>query len=57
MPTPKDVELNMSRSTKGCSFLDISIIIPSLFNAGWLFVNTSLAYDVFGSPLRNEYFT
>ena len=27
-----------------------SITIPSLFIAGWLFVSTGLAYDVFGSP-------
>ena len=31
--------------------------IPSLFVAGWLFVSTGLAYDVFGSPRPNEYFT
>ncbi|XBI28360.1 hypothetical protein VPH35_052602 [Triticum aestivum] len=29
----------------------------TLFIAGWLFVSTSLAYDVFGSPRPNEYFT
>ena len=34
-----------------------SISIPSLFIAGWLFVSTGLAYDVFGSPRPNEYFT
>jgi photosystem II cytochrome b559 subunit alpha len=34
-----------------------SITIPSLFIAGWLFVSTGLAYDVFGSPRLNEYFT
>jgi photosystem II cytochrome b559 subunit alpha len=34
-----------------------SITIPSLFIVGWLFVSTSLAYDVFGSPRPNEYFT
>ncbi len=34
-----------------------SIIIPSLFIVGWLFVSTCLAYDVFGSPWPNEYFT
>uniref|UniRef100_A0A3B6KRG7 Photosystem II cytochrome b559 alpha subunit lumenal region domain-containing protein n=1 Tax=Triticum aestivum TaxID=4565 RepID=A0A3B6KRG7_WHEAT len=45
------------------SFADIitrvihSITIPSLFIAGWLFVSTGLAYDVFGSPRPNEYFT
>ena len=32
-----------------------SITIPSLFIAGWLFVSTSLAYDVFGSPQPDEY--
>ena len=34
-----------------------SITIPSLFISGWLFVSTGLAYDVFGSPRPNEYFT
>ena len=34
-----------------------SITIPSLFIAGRLFVSTGLAYDVFGSPRPNEYFT
>ncbi|KAI4969325.1 hypothetical protein ZWY2020_000239 [Hordeum vulgare] len=50
----------MSGSTGERSFADIitsirywvihSITIPSLFIAGWLFVSTGLAYDVFGSP-------
>ena len=34
-----------------------SITIPALFVAGWLFVSTGLAYDVFGTPRHNEYFT
>ena len=34
-----------------------SITIPTLFIAGWLFVSTGLAYDVFGSPRPNEYYT
>ena len=34
-----------------------SITIPTLFISGWLFVSTGLAYDVFGSPRPNEYFT
>jgi photosystem II cytochrome b559 subunit alpha len=34
-----------------------SITVPSLFIAGWLFVSTGLAYDVFGTPRPNEYFT
>lgn len=34
-----------------------SITIPMLFIAGWLFVSTGLAYDVFGTPRPNEYFT
>ena len=34
-----------------------SITIPALFVAGWLFVSTGLAYDVFGTPRPNEYFT
>ncbi|KAL4316022.1 hypothetical protein AHAS_Ahas15G0243500 [Arachis hypogaea] len=66
---PKKVarrELNMSGSTGERSFADIitsirywiihSITIPSLFIAGWLFVSTGLAYDVFGSPRPNEFF-
>jgi photosystem II cytochrome b559 subunit alpha len=57
----------MSGSTGERPFTDIltsirywvihSITIPSLFVAGWLFVSTGLAYDVFGSPRPNEYFT
>jgi photosystem II cytochrome b559 subunit alpha len=34
-----------------------SITIPALFIAGWLFVATGLAYDTFGTPRPNEYFT
>lgn len=34
-----------------------SITIPSLFVAGWIFVSTGLAYDIFGTPRPNEYFT
>jgi len=34
-----------------------SITIPALFVAGWLFVSTGLAYDVFGTPRPNEYYT
>ena len=67
-PTVQEyAELNMSGSTGERSFADIitsirywvihSITIPSLFIAGWLFVSTGLAYDVFGSPRPNEYFT
>lgn len=33
-----------------------SITIPALFIAGWLFVATGLAYDVFGTPRPNEYY-
>ncbi|TXG56441.1 hypothetical protein EZV62_017754 [Acer yangbiense] len=61
------MELSMSGSTGERYFADIitsirywvihSITIPSLFIAGWLFVSTGLAYDVFGSPRPNEYFT
>nr|YP_010760513.1 photosystem II cytochrome b559 alpha subunit [Cuscuta polyanthemos]WEY30498.1 photosystem II cytochrome b559 alpha subunit [Cuscuta polyanthemos] len=57
----------MSGNTGERAFADIitsirywvihSITIPSLFIAGWLFVSTGLAYDVFGSPRPNEYFT
>ena len=59
-------ELSMSGNTGERPFADIitsirywvihSITIPSLFIAGWLFVSTGLAYDVFGSPRPNEYF-
>lgn len=61
------MELSMSGNTGERPFADIitsirywvihSITIPSLFIAGWLFVSTGLAYDVFGSPRPNEYFT
>ena len=57
----------MSGSTGERPFSDIitsirywvihSITIPSLFIAGWLFVSTGLAYDIFGTPRPNEYFT
>ncbi|BAZ70351.1 MAG: cytochrome b559 subunit alpha [Pelatocladus maniniholoensis HA4357-MV3] len=57
----------MSGSTGERPFSDIitsvrywvihSITIPALFIAGWLFVSTGLAYDVFGTPRPNEYYT
>lgn len=34
-----------------------SITIPALFVAGWLFVSTGLAYDAFGTPRPDQYFT
>jgi photosystem II cytochrome b559 subunit alpha len=34
-----------------------SLTIPALFIAGWLFVSTGLAYDAFGTPRPNEYFS
>jgi photosystem II cytochrome b559 subunit alpha len=34
-----------------------SLTIPALFVAGWLFVQTGLAYDAFGTPRPNQYFT
>ncbi len=34
-----------------------SITIPMLFIAGWLFVSTGLAYDIFGTPRPDQYFT
>jgi photosystem II cytochrome b559 subunit alpha len=59
--------LSMSGSTGERPFGDIitsirywvihSITIPALFIAGWLFVSTGLAYDAFGTPRPNEYFT
>jgi photosystem II cytochrome b559 subunit alpha len=33
------------------------VTIPALFIAGWLFVSTGLAYDAFGTPRPDEYFT
>ncbi|MCT0253382.1 MULTISPECIES: cytochrome b559 subunit alpha [unclassified Synechocystis] len=57
----------MSGSTGERPFSDIvtsirywvihSITIPMLFIAGWLFVSTGLAYDAFGTPRPDEYFT
>lgn len=34
-----------------------TVTIPALFIAGWLFVQTGLAYDVFGTPRPDQYFT
>ena len=34
-----------------------SVTIPALFLAGWLFVSTGLAYDIFGTPRPDDYFT
>lgn len=34
-----------------------SITIPALFIAGWLFVSTGLAYDTFGTPRPDQYFS
>ena len=34
-----------------------SITISALIISGWLFIGTALAYDVFGTPRPNEYFT
>ena len=34
-----------------------SLTIPALFLAGWLFVSTGLAYDVFGTPRPDGYYT
>ncbi len=57
----------MSGSTGERPFSDIitsvrywvihSITIPALFIAGWLFVSTGLAYDVFGTPRPDQYYT
>jgi photosystem II cytochrome b559 subunit alpha len=57
----------MSGSTGERPFTDIvtsirywvihSITIPMLFIAGWLFVSTGLAYDAFGTPRPDQYFT
>lgn len=37
--------------------ININLFFSSLFVAGWIFVSTGLAYDVFGTPRPNEYFT
>lgn len=60
-------DFNMAGSTGERPFSDIitsirywvihSVTIPSLFVAGWIFVSTGLAYDIFGTPRPNEYFT
>nr|YP_010700091.1 photosystem II cytochrome b559 subunit alpha [Colacium mucronatum]WCH63237.1 photosystem II cytochrome b559 subunit alpha [Colacium mucronatum] len=34
-----------------------SVTIPSLFIGGWIFISTGIAYDIFGTPRPNEYFT
>ena len=34
-----------------------SITIPMLFIAGWLVVSTGVAYDAFGTPRPDQYFT
>jgi photosystem II cytochrome b559 subunit alpha len=57
----------MSGSTGERPFSDIitsirywvihSVTIPMLFIAGWLFVSTGLAYDAFGTPRPDQYFT
>ncbi len=57
----------MSGSTGERPFADIvtsvrywvihSLTIPILFIAGWLFVSTGLAYDAFGTPRPDEYFS
>ncbi|KPQ38358.1 cytochrome b559 subunit alpha [Geitlerinema sp. P-1104] len=34
-----------------------AVTIPMLFIAGWFFVSTGLAYDAFGTPRPDEYYT
>ncbi|MBP0000369.1 MAG: cytochrome b559 subunit alpha [Cyanobacteria bacterium SID2] len=34
-----------------------ALTIPMLFISGWLFVSTGLAYDVFGTPRPDQYYT
>ncbi len=34
-----------------------SLTIPALFLAGFLFVYTGLAYDIFGTPRPSEYYS
>lgn len=46
-----------AKFTLGRYWVIHSITIPSLFISGWLFVSTGLAYDVFGTPRPDEYFT
>lgn len=31
--------------------------LVALFIAGWLFISTGLAYNIFGTPLPDQYFT
>lgn len=31
--------------------------LVALFIAGWLFISTGLAYNIFGTPRPDEYFT
>ncbi|KAF9664291.1 hypothetical protein SADUNF_Sadunf16G0002800 [Salix dunnii] len=38
-------------------FQQKTLILQVGRGGGWLFVSTGLAYDVFGSPRPNEYFT
>ena len=33
-----------------------AVTLPSIFLAGFLFVNTGLAYDAFGTPRTDAYF-
>ena len=33
-----------------------AVTLPSIFLAGFLFVNTGLAYDAFGTPRPDSYF-
>ena len=40
-----------------CIFKFQLFTIPTLFLSGWLFISTGLAYDVFGTPRPDEYFT
>jgi photosystem II cytochrome b559 subunit alpha len=57
----------MSGSTGERPFSDIvtsirywlihALTIPMLFISGWLFVSTGLAYDAFGTPRPDQYFT
>ena len=34
-----------------------AVTLPAIFISGFLFVYTGLAYDAFGTPRPNEYFT
>ena len=55
-PNPNEQPVELNRTSLYLGLLMI-FTIPALFVAGWLFVQTVLAYDAFGTPRPNQYFT